>query len=199
MAALSVGIGFGLQEIIANFISGLIILFERPIRVGDTVTVGDTTGVVTRINIRATTITNWDRQELLVPNKEFITTRLLNWSLSDPIVRVVIPVGIAYGSDVSRAMELMIDAAKEHENVLDSPAPSVAFEGFGDNALSLYLRVFLPSMDNRMSTITDLHGAINRKFNDAAIAIAFPQRDVHLDTSGPIDIRLHREPGNQEI
>jgi potassium efflux system protein len=106
-AALSVGIGFGLQEIVANFVSGLIILFERPIRVGDTVTVGDTDGVVTKIRIRATTIRNWDRKELLVPNKEFVTGRLLNWSLSDPVTRIVLVVGVAYGSDVDRASAIM--------------------------------------------------------------------------------------------
>ncbi|MFW6259054.1 MAG: mechanosensitive ion channel domain-containing protein, partial [Halochromatium sp.] len=100
VAALGVGIGFGLQEIVANFISGLIILFERPVRVGDIVTVGDTDGVVTKIQIRATTIRNWDRKELLVPNKEFVTGRLLNWSLSDQMTRVVVVVGVAYGSDV---------------------------------------------------------------------------------------------------
>jgi potassium efflux system protein len=190
VAALSVGIGFGLQEIVANFISGLIILFERPIRVGDTVTVGDTSGVVTRINIRATTIVNWDRQELLVPNKEFITTKLLNWSLSDPIIRVRVPVGIAYGSDVTKAMILMKEAAEEHDNVLEDPSASVAFVSFGDNALQLVLRVFLPSMDDRIRTITELHAAINRKFNEAGIVIAFPQRDIHLDTSEPLRISI---------
>ena len=190
VAALGVGIGFGLQEIVANFISGLIILFERPIRVGDTVTVGDVSGVVTRIKIRATTITNWDRQELLVPNKEFITHRLLNWSLSDPIIRLRIPVGVAYGSDVAKAMVLMKEAAEEHDNVLEDPAPSVTFESFGDNALSLYLRAFLPSMEHRLSTLTDLLEAINRKFNDAGIVIAFPQRDIHFDTREPLRISI---------
>jgi potassium efflux system protein len=192
VAALGVGIGFGLQEIVANFISGLIILFERPIRVGDVVTVGDTSGVVSRIQIRATTITNWDRQELLVPNKEFITNRLLNWSLSDPIIRIRIPVGIAYGSDVAKAMILMKEAADEHSNVLADPAPSVTFESFGDNSLGLFLLAFLPSMENRIRTITELHQAINDKFNAAGIVISFPQRDVHLDTTQPIDIRLHQ-------
>ena len=98
VAALSVGLGFGLQEIVANFVCGLIILFERPFRVGDVVTIGDQTGTVTRIQIRATTVTDWDRRELIVPNKEFITGKLINWSLSDPITRVVVPVGVAYGS-----------------------------------------------------------------------------------------------------
>jgi potassium efflux system protein len=197
VAALGVGIGFGLQEIVANFISGLIILFERPIRVGDTVTVADTTGVVTRIRIRATTIRNWDGQELLVPNKEFITSRLLNWTLSDPTTRIVIPVGLVYGGDVSKAMTLMLEAAREHPEVLADPAPSVIFDEFGDNALSLKLRCFVPSMDNRIFVFSALHESINKKFNDAGLVIAFPQRDVHLDTSKPLDIRIHRGKGGQ--
>jgi len=197
-AALSVGIGFGLQEIVANFISGLIILFERPIRVGDTVTVGTTTGIVTRIQIRATTITNWDRQELLVPNKEFITTQLLNWTLSDQISRITIPVGVAYGSDVSKAMELLMEAAHEHESVLESPEASVTFTSFDDNSLKLTLRAFISSVDNRIGVITDLHQDINSKFNESGISIAFPQRDVHFDTSKPIDIRMHRENDSEK-
>ncbi|MBT8443541.1 MAG: mechanosensitive ion channel, partial [Gammaproteobacteria bacterium] len=132
IAALGVGIGFGLQEIIANFICGLILLFERPIRIGDIVTVGDTSGVVTKIRIRSTTIRNWDQQELLVPNKEFITGRLLNWTLSDPTARIMISVGIAYGSDVGKALEILLKCAEEHERVLDDPPPLVTFEGFGD-------------------------------------------------------------------
>ena len=190
VAALGVGIGFGLQEIVANFISGLVILFERPIRVGDVVTVGETSGVVTRIRIRATTIRDWDRKELLVPNKEFITSRLLNWSLSDEITREVISFGIAYGSDVDLAIKLAEEAAREHPVVLDDPAPFVIFENFGDNALNLTLRVYLPSLEYRVVTSSELQIAINRKFNDAGIVIAFPQRDVHLDTSKPLDIRL---------
>jgi potassium efflux system protein len=191
-AALGVGIGFGLQEIVANFISGLIILFERPVRVGDVVTVGDTDGVVTRIRIRATTIRNWDRKELLVPNKEFITGRLLNWSLSDQVTRILIPVGVAYGSDVDKALELMEEAAKENGRVLKDPPPLVTFEQFGDNALMLYLRSYVDSIDCRLNVKTELHLAINRKFAEAGIEISFPQRDVHLDTRQPLDIRISR-------
>ncbi|MDH3559559.1 MAG: mechanosensitive ion channel [Gammaproteobacteria bacterium] len=193
VAALGVGIGFGLQEIVANFICGLIILFERPIRVGDIVTVGDTDGVVTKIQIRATTIRNWDRKELLVPNKEFITQRLLNWSLSDQTVRLLIPVGVAYGSDVDKAMELMLEVAKENPHVIEDPAPFVTFESFGDNALALILRCYIDNLDYRVITISELHIEINRKFNAAGIVIAFPQRDVHLDTSRPLDIRIQQE------
>ena len=194
VAALGVGIGFGLQEIVANFISGLIILFERPIRVGDLVTVGDTDGFVTRIQIRATTIRNWDNKELLVPNKEFITGRLLNWSLSDQVTRIVITVGVAYGSDVDKAHELMLEAASEHQRVLDNPAPSVTFTSFGDNSLVLGLRVFVDAIDYRIPTMTELHKAINSKFNEAGIVIAFPQRDMHLDTSEPLRVSIEGVP-----
>ncbi len=189
-AALSVGIGFGLQEIVANFISGIIILFERPIRIGDYVTVGDNEGIVSRIQIRATTIMTRDRKELLVPNKEFITGQLLNWSLSDPTARLIIPIGVAYGSDIPLARQLLLSAAVEHERVSDEPVPQVLFFGFGDNTLDLQLRCFIPDMDYRLKTISELNEMINDKFNDAGINIAFPQRDVHLDINQPIDVRL---------
>ncbi len=194
-AALSLGIGFGLQEIVANFISGIIILFERPIRVGDVITIGTTDGTVTRIRIRATTIRNWDHKELLVPNKEFITGHLLNWTLSDQITRILLPVGVAYGADVPRAMKLMIEAAVQNDNVLANPVPSAAFEQFGDNSLALNLRCYVDSIDDRVPTISALHQAINDKLNEAGIAIAFPQRDVHLDMLGPLDVRIHHQPG----
>lgn len=189
-AALSVGIGFGLQEIVANFISGLIILFERPVRVGDLITVGNTDGVVTKIRIRATTIRNADRQELVVPNKEFITGRLLNWSLSDPVTRVKVSVGVAYGTDIERAHALMRQAAEEHEHVLADPKPGVSFDAFGDNSLTLTLQAFVDHLDHRSSTITDLHKAINRKFEEAGIAMAFPQRDLHFDPSSPLRVTI---------
>jgi potassium efflux system protein len=192
VAALGVGIGFGLQEIIANFISGLILLFERPIRIGDIVTVGETSGVVTKIRIRSTTIRNWDQQELLVPNKEFVTGRLLNWTLSDPIARIVISVGIAYGSDVSKALEIVLKTAQNHDRVIDDPAPMVTFESFGDNALDIKLRCYIDSMDYRLLTRSEINQTINRDFEAAGIVIAFPQRDIHLDTSKPLDINIHR-------
>jgi len=191
VAALSVGLGFGLQEIVANFISGIILLFERPIRVGDVVTIDNTTGKVSRIRIRATTIINWDKQELLIPNKAIITGQVINWTLSDKVNRIVVVIGIEYGSDVDKAMELMLQVARENEHVLDDPEPFVSFDAFGDNALTLTLRSYLGSMDNRLSTITELHRVINERFNAAGIGIPFPQRDIHLDTSRPLDIRVH--------
>lgn len=191
VAALSLGIGFGLQEIVANFISGLIILFERPIRVGDVVTVGEVSGVVSRIRIRATTITNWDRQELLVPNKEFITKQLLNWSLSDPTIRINIPIGLDYSTDVPLAMQLMIEAAQEHENVMQDPTPVVVFDGFGNNSLNMILRCYLPNLDRRAGTTSDLNLAIHRKFKAAGIAVAIPKREVYFNddksAQSPVD------------
>jgi potassium efflux system protein len=190
VAALGVGIGFGLQEIVANFISGIIILFERPVRVGDVVTIGDKEGTVTKVRIRATTIRDWDGKELLVPNKEFITGKLLNWTLSDTQNRIVINVGIAYGSDVERALRILADAMRADPRILKEPAPLVVFENFGENALDLSARCFLDSLDQRTPVMTELRTAINRAFADAGIAIAFPQRDVHLDIGGPIRVAL---------
>ncbi|RMF73039.1 MAG: potassium transporter KefA, partial [Planctomycetota bacterium] len=173
-------LGFGLQEIFANFVSGLIILFERPVRVGDIVTVGGVEGVVTRIQIRATTIQDWDRRELLVPNREFITNQLINWTLSDPVTRLIVPVGIAYGSDTTRARELLLDIAKRCPHVLNEPEPTVVFRSFGDSALLFELRVFIPTRDCWPEVVSALHFMIDNAFRDAEIEIAFPQRDIHI-------------------
>jgi potassium efflux system protein len=181
-AALSVGLGFGLQEIVANFVCGIILLFERPIRVGDVVTVGEVTGSVSRIRMRATTITNWDRQEFVVPNKDFITGSLINWTLSSPLNRITIPVGVAYGSDTVKAREILADIAQSHPAVLDDPAPLISFEAFADSTLNLVLRCYLPTMDSRIRTITDIHEQIDQRFKEAGIEIAFPQRELHLRT-----------------
>ncbi len=178
--ALTFGLAFGLQEIFANFVAGLILLFERPIRVGDVVTVDDVSGVVSRIRIRATTITNWDRKEYVIPNKEFITGRMLNWTLSDKVNRIVINVGIAYGSDTEQARSLLLQICHEHPLLLDDPPPVVTFEGFGDNTLNLVVRTYLPDLDNRLGTINELHTRINDEFNREGIEIAFPQRDLHI-------------------
>jgi len=187
--ALTFGLAFGLQEIFANFVAGLIILFERPLRVGDIVTVDDVTGVVSRVRIRATTITNWDRKEFVVPNKEFITGKLLNWTLSDQMNRIVINVGIAYGSDTESARNLLLKIAREHPLLLADPAPAACFEAFGDSSLSLVLRAFLPTFENRLNVIHELHTAIHREFTSAGIEIPFPQRDLHVRSIGS-DCRL---------
>lgn len=180
VAAMGVGLGFGLQEIFANFVSGIILLFERPIRVGDIITLGNTTGVVNRIRMRATTIVDWDRKEFVVPNKDLVTERLLNWTLSDQMNRIVIHVGVAYGTDTERACELLYEVVEAQPDVLDDPKPVVVFDNFGDSTLNLILRCFLPSLERRASTIHDLHTAIHKRFTEEGIEIAFPQRDVHI-------------------
>lgn len=192
IAAVSVGLGFGLQEIFANFVSGLIILFERPVRVGDVVTVDDVTGVISRIRMRATTITNWDRKEFIVPNRELITGRVLNWTLTDQVNRIVLTVGIAYGSDTDLASELLMKVAQEHPLILEDPAPRVTFEEFGSSSLNFVLRCYLPDMENRLATIHDLHSRVDREFRQAGIEIAFPQQDVHI-RSVSADQRLPEE------
>jgi potassium efflux system protein len=190
IAALSVGLGFGLQEIVANFICGLIVLFERPFRIGDTVTIADISGTVTRIQIRATTILDWDRKELIVPNKEFITGRLVNWSLSDNIIRIKIPIGIAYGSDTELAEKLLLKAAKASLLVIENPEPRAVFLGFGDNSLNFELRVYINDLNNWIPMLHKLNQAVDREFRKANVTISFPQRDVHLDQVGPLEVRV---------
>ncbi|MES9974078.1 MAG: potassium transporter, partial [Candidatus Thiodiazotropha sp.] len=128
---------------------------------------------------------------LLIPNKEFITGRVINWTLTDKVNRIIINVGVAYGTDVNKAMELMVAAAHENENVLQDPKPVATFEAFGDSALTLLLRTYLGSMDNRLATITALHTAINDKFSEAGIEIPFPQRDLHVINSSPLDSKIN--------
>jgi len=180
VAALSVGLGFGLQEIFANLVSGIILLFERPIRVGDTVTIGDVTGKVSRIQMRATTIMDWDQKELIVPNKTFITSQLVNWTLSDAITRVVIPVSIAYHSDIEAAHKVMLHTVQTTPLVLVEPEPCVLFVGFGENALSFSVRVYVSELSHRLQVAHDLHIRLAQALRANQIEIPFPQRDIHI-------------------
>ena len=180
VAALSVGLGFGLQEIVANFVSGLVILFERPVRVGDTVTVGQLTGTVSRVRIRATTITDWDRKEIIVPNKSFITEQVINWTLTDPITRIVVKVGISYGSDVELAHKVIAETLSTLPAVLDDPAPKVYFTEFGDSSLEFTLHAYLPQLSDRLPTIDEIHRAVFNALRENGIEIPFPQRDLHI-------------------
>jgi potassium efflux system protein len=180
VAAASVGLGFGLQEILANFVSGIILLLEQPIRVGDIVTVDGSTGVVSKMQIRATTVTNWDRQELVIPNKDLVTGKLLNWTLSNVINRVVINVGVAYGSDANQVRDILGGVVCGHPEVLEDPAPLVTFEQFGDSSLNFVVRCYLPSLEKRLSTVHELHTGIADALKAAGIEIPFPQRDIHM-------------------
>ncbi|RLE35718.1 MAG: hypothetical protein DRJ61_02560 [Acidobacteria bacterium] len=178
-AALTFGLGFGLQEIVANFVSGIILLAERPIRVGDVVTVGTLMGKVTRIQIRATTITLWDRSEMIVPNKEFITTKLVNWTLSDSKRRIEIPVRVTYGTDLELVKKTMVDVANEHPNILDEPAPHVLLLTFGDDAVHLELR-FIVEFGKGLATKDEVQMTIDRAFRENSIEFALPQLTVSL-------------------
>ncbi len=179
-AAFTFGLAFGLQEIFANFVSGLIILAERPIRIGDTVTVGGVSGTVARIRMRATTISDWDRKELVIPNKNFVTGDIINWTLSDPILRLTIPVGVSYGADVRLAEKVLKRVASETPNVLKDPKWHVYFRGFGDSTLNFELRVFIGHVDHLISVRHELHMRITEAFRADGIEIAFPQRDLHI-------------------
>ncbi len=185
VAALSVGLGFGLQEIFANMVSGIILLFERPIRVGDTVTVGDVTGKVSRIQMRATHIVDWDRKELVVPNKIFITDRLINWTLSDTVTRVVMPLGVAYGADTDLVETLVKNAIKETELILQDPEPAVSFIGFGDSALDFKINVYVRELSDRVPVTHQLHKKIYAALQQHHIEVPFPQRDVHIRSVAP--------------
>ncbi|WP_039056178.1 mechanosensitive channel MscK [Enterobacter sp. Bisph1] len=179
-AALSVGLGFGLQEIFGNFVSGLIILFERPVRIGDTVTIGTFSGTVSKIRIRATTITDFDRKEVIIPNKAFVTERLINWSLSDTITRVVVRIGVAYGSDLDKVKKVLLQAAMEHPKVMHDPEPSVFFTTFGASTLDHELRLYVRELRDRSYTVDELNRTIDKLCRENNIDIAFNQLEVHL-------------------
>ena len=165
----------------ANFVCGIILLFERPIRVGDFVTVDGTIGTVTKIRIRATTITNGERQEFVVPNKRLITGSLLNWTLNAAVNRITIRLGVACGSDTDKARQILREIAADHPFVLDEPMPIATFEQFGDSSLDLVLYAYLPDLDNRTNTISELHTEIDKRFAAAGIDIPNPQFDIrHL-------------------
>ena len=182
IAALGLGLGFGLQEIFANFVSGIILLFERPIRLGDTVTIGGVNGTVSKMRIRATTITDFDKKELVVPNKEFITGQLVNWTLSDNTLRVTVPVGVAYGSDTNLVFDTLHNVAANCSLVLDDPAPKVYFLEFGDSSLNFELRAYCAGIESYLSLTHELHMEIDEAFAEKDIEIAFPQRDIHVRT-----------------
>lgn len=178
---LSVGIGFGLQTLINNFVSGMILLFDRSLRPGDIIELDGLWAVVRNINIRNTEVQTFDNATILIPNSELISGRLTNWThKNDPRVRRDIAVGVAYGSDIARVKAVLLDAAAEHPVVLSAPAPQVIFANFGASSLDFILRVWLRHVDFSVSATSELREAIDQKFREAAIEIAFPQMDIHL-------------------
>jgi len=180
VAALSVGLGFGLQEIVANFVSGLIVLAERPIRIGDVITVGDVSGTVARIRARATAVVDFDNKEVIIPNKAFITERVTNWTLSNQTTRLLLKVGVAYGSDVALVQRVVLEAVRANPDVLETPPPSVFFTGFGDSSLDFEIRAFVAEFGKRLRVQHEILLAVEATLREHAIDIPFPQRDLHI-------------------
>ena len=182
VAALGVGLGFGLQEIFANFISGLIILFEKPIRIGDTVTIRDLTGSVTKINTRATTISDWDRKEIIVPNKAFITEQFINWSLSDSVTRVVLTIPAPANANSEEVTEILLTAARRCSLVIDNPAPEVFLVDLQQGIQIFELRIYAAEMGHRMPLRHEIHQLILAGFHAHGIDMPFPPFQMRLES-----------------
>jgi potassium efflux system protein len=171
VAALSVGLGFGLQEIFANLVSGIILLFERPIRVGDIVTIGTVSGKISRIEMRATTLVDEDSRDLIVPNKTFITSQFVNWTLTDTVTRIVMHVGIAYGSDVELALKVIIDAVKSTPLILVDPASNVLLDRIGENSLNFIIRTYVSELSNQLLAKHDLNIRLEKALREHSIVM----------------------------
>jgi len=187
VAALGIGLGFGLQEIFANFVAGLIILLERPVRIGDVVTIGNLSGTVNRIRIRATTITDFDRKDIIVPNKTFVTDQLINWSLSDTVIRVTIRLGVAYGSDLDQVRELLLRIVRKNPRVLKDPKPTVLLLNFGESTLDHELSFHVCELSEKDQVIDEINREIERLFQKNGIEIAFRRLDINLRNSEGVE------------
>jgi small-conductance mechanosensitive channel len=194
--ALGIGIGFGLQTVVSNFVSGLILLFERPLKVGDTIQLGDQWGRVKHLGLRATVIETFDEAEVVVPNADLISGQVTNWTLADRRVRVTVPVGVAYGSDLTLVMKTLIECAADHSLVLDDPEAKVIFSAFGASSLDFELRIWIADFDDRRTVQSDLLLEIDRRFRDLDIEIPFPQSDLHLRS---IDDNAAASVGKQDF
>jgi len=187
--AIGIGVGFGLQNVVSNFFAGLIIMFERPIKIGDRIEVDQVEGDVIEIGARATTVLTNDNIAILVPNSKFITENVVNWQYNDNNVRFRIPVSVAYGSDAGKVEKLLMEVAKENGDVLEDPPPGVRLLEFGDNGLHFELRAWSASLVHRKGRLTSaLNRAIYEKFNEAGIEFPFPQRDLHV-RGGVLEVR----------
>ncbi len=180
VGALGVGIGFGLQNIVNNFVSGLILLFERPVRAGDTVVIGGEWGMIRSIGLRSTVLSVYDGSEVVVPNGELVSQRVTNWTLTSGRNRIIVQVGVAYGSDIEKVFGILSTAAAEHPSVLSDPPPQILFAGFGSSSLDFEVRVWLPDVSLRLPTQSELRTDIDRRFRAAGIEIPFPQQDLHV-------------------
>jgi small-conductance mechanosensitive channel len=199
LAALGVGLGFGLQEIVSNFVCGIILLLERPIRVGDVVTVSSMTGKVERINIRATTITNGDNQSMIIPNRAFITGDLVNWTLKDKIVRVTIRIRTAHGTDPDRVADLLLQIAREDPDALRNPLPVAFMEDFSDSAMIFALHVHVPEPSLGARVRHRLFAQVQRRFAEVDIEIPIPRQELHVHQKISPEERAYRLNEHQRI
>jgi len=197
--AFAIGFGFGAQNLLNNFISGFILTVERPVKTGDLIEVENQFGVIEEIGARCTRIRTGDNIHILVPNSSFLEKSIINWTLADKQIRINLRVGVAYGSDTKKVTELLLASVREHRSVLKTPEPFVLFSDFGDNALvfDLYCWISIQRMIDRKIIQSDMRYRINALFNEAGIVIAYPQRDIHLDTIKPLDIRLLQSEGKK--
>jgi len=196
--AVGIGVGFGLQNIASNFISGLIILFERPIKIGDRIEVGDVEGDVVQIKGRSTTVVTNDNIAIIIPNTSFITENVVNWSHTGKMVRFKIPIGVSYESDVRLVEKLLLESADENPDVLKEPSPVVRFMEFGDSSLLFELRVWSTSLVQKKGLlISSLNFIIIEKFREYGIVIPFPQRDLHI-SGGPIEVKAVQEESRRQ-
>ncbi len=191
-AVIGVGIGFGLQNLASNFISGVILLLERPVKVGDRLEVNDVWGDVRRINLRTTVIMTTDNIAIIVPNSKLLENEVINYSYGDPKIRLQIPVGIAYGSDCQKATQILIRVASENPRILDYPKPKTWFREFGDSSLNFTLLCWIPDAIDKFDVVSEVNHAIDKAFRENGIEIPFPQRDLHL-RSAPAALRICRE------
>ena len=191
--ALGIGIGFGLQNIVNNFVSGIILLFDPSIQVGDMVQVGDDWGMVSRINIRTTIVQTFDNASLIIPNSEMLSNKITNWSFQDPKVRRQVDVGVAYGSDIQLVRRLLLQIAEEMPEVLGDPAPWVDFMDFGNSALIFRIRFWISSPDHWLTAPTEFRFRIDEEFRKHGIEIAFPQQDIHIRSASGLDDIFSKE------
>ncbi len=190
---LSVGIGFGLQNITSNFISGLILLIERPISVGDFIDVGGQIGTVIHVKMRSTIVMTLDNVAIIVPNSQLIENQVTNWSIEDQKIRIHCPVGVAYGSDIPKVKQSLLKVAQGHPNVLKTPAPDVRFEEFGDSSLNFELLFWIRDPKKQDSIRSDMNYKIDDAFRDEKITIPFPQRDLHIQSTPILENALHKK------
>ncbi|MEN8141898.1 MAG: mechanosensitive ion channel domain-containing protein [Thermodesulfobacteriota bacterium] len=183
--ALGVGLGFGMQAIFNNFVSGLILLFERPIKVGDIIQVGEEMGEIKDLGLRATVVKTYDNAEIVIPNADLITGQVTNWTLAERLIRIRVPVGVAYGSNIGQVMEILLACAEEHPLVLSTPKPRALFLAFGASSLDFELLAWIPDVAERLVVLSELNQEINDEFTAANIEIPFPQQDLHLRSVDP--------------